>query len=397
MSINSDTERYDAVVVGGRAAGAATAMLMARQGLDVLVVDRAAHGSDTLSTHALLAPAVHLLDRWGLLEAVAAGGAPAIEATRMTYGNGGQEIEFDLSDRPLYAPRRTHIDPLLADAALLAGADVRFDTPVKGLLRDIKGNVNGVSIETSRGVEDVRASLVIGADGIRSFVAREVEAPVTYRGAEAMACVMGYFEGIDRPNAYHWHHTTTAAAGSIPTNDDGYAVFGAVSKATFRAEVRDDVEAGFLAALDDASPDLADRVRNASGASRLRSWPGERSFTKQAAGPGWALVGDAGSFIDPMTAHGMSAAFRDAQAVADAAACALGDPAGAADAWAAYEAGRDEIARPMIDAVDRIVAFNEDIDAIQQAHIALAKLVGREVKHIVGLDQHADPCLRAAA
>ena len=120
-------------------------------------------------------------------------------------------------------------------------------------------------------------------------------------------------------------------------------------------------------------------------------------YTKQAAGPGWALVGDAGSFVDPMTAHGMSAAFRDAQAVADAAVCALGDPAGAAEAWAAYEAGRDEIAHPMIDAVDRIVAFNEDIEAIQQAHIALAKLVGREVKHIAGLDQHVDPCLRAAA
>ena len=391
MPINSDIKRYDAIVVGGRAAGAATAMLMARQGLDVLVVDRTGYGSDTLSTHALLAPAVHLLDRWGLLDAVVASGTPAIEATKMTYGDSADEIEFDLSGRPLYAPRRTVVDPLLA------GADVRFETPVKGLLRDIKGNVNGVTIETSRGVQDVRASLVVGADGIRSFVAREVEAPVTYRGAEAMACVMGYFEGIDRPNAYHWHHTTTAAAGSIPTNGDGYAVFGAVSKAKFRAEVRDDVEAGFLAALDDASPDLADRVRNASGASRLRSWPGERSYTKQAAGPGWALVGDAGSFIDPMTAHGMSAAFRDAQAVADAAVCALGDPSGAADTWAAYEAGRDEIARPMIDAVDRIVAFNEDIEAIQQAHIALAKLVGREVKHIAGLDQHDDPCLRAAA
>ena len=391
------TKHYDTIVVGGRAAGAATAMLLARQGLDVLVVDRAAHGADTLSTHALLAPAVHLLDRWGLLEAVAASGTPAIEATKMTYGTDPQELVFDLSDRPLYAPRRTVIDPLLADAASLAGADVRFETQVLGLRRDLAGAIDAVTIRTGDGVEDVRAPLVIGADGIRSLVAREVEAPTTYRGAEAMACVMGYFEGIDRPNAYHWHHTTTAAAGSIPTNGDGYAVFGAVSKAKFRAEVRDDVEAGFLAALDDASPDLADRVRGASGASRLRSWPGERSFTRQAAGPGWALVGDAGSFVDPMTAHGMSAAFRDAQAVADAAVCALDDPSGAAGAWARYEAGRDAIARPMIDAIDRIVAFDEDIDAIQRSHIGLAKLIARELAHIDALDQHADPCLRAAA
>ncbi len=390
---------YDVIVVGGRAAGAATAMLMAREGLNVLVVDRAAYGSDTLSTHALLAPAVQLLDRWGLLGAVQAGGAPSIDRTVMTYGTGedSQEIDFDLEGRPLIAPRRTHIDPLLADAALLAGAEVRFETRVRGLLRDLRGAVAGVAIETDAGIEEIRAPLVIGADGVRSFVAREVEAPVTHRSQHVSACIVGYYEGIDRPNAYHWHHTTTAASGSIPTNDGLHVVFGAVAKARFRASMRDDVQAGMMTTLFEADPDLAERVAGATPATRLRSWAGERGFTKQAAGPGWALVGDAGSFIDPMTAHGMSAAFRDAQACADAAVCALGEPSGAAGVWANFEAQRDAIAKPMIDTIDTITSYDRSIEDIQMAHIGLAKLVSREAKHIASRDEVVDPCLRAAA
>src|SRR6516165_5824910 len=85
---------YDTIVVGARPAGAATAMLLARAGQQVLLVDRSAYGSDTLSTHALLRGAVLQLHRWGLLDAVRASGAPAIRRTRFQYGDDVIEIRI---------------------------------------------------------------------------------------------------------------------------------------------------------------------------------------------------------------------------------------------------------------------------------------------------------------
>ncbi len=373
---------HDVIVVGARVGGAATALQLARRGLDVLLVDRAARGADTNSTHALLGPGVELLGRWGLLDAVVATGTPAIEETTFTYD--GEPLTFDLRDRPLYAPRRSVLDPLLADAALLAGARVRFQTPVRGLHRGPDGAVDGVVLQTRAGTETVRAPLVVGADGVRSFVARQVEAEVTHRGAHASASVMAYYRGLGEMQQYHWYHGRHGAAGSIPTNDGLSMVFAAVSAARFRSEIRADVGAGFDAVLEEVAPDLAARARRAERASRWRSWPGERSFVRRAAGPGWVLVGDAGAYIDPMTAHGMSAALRDAQWCADAAVDALGRPGAAADAWVAYEASRDAIAVPMVDAIDEVVAFRHPLDRVQRAHIALSKLVSAEGRELAG-------------
>ncbi len=371
---------HDVIVVGARVAGAATALLLARQGLDVLLVDRAARGSDTTSTHAMLGPAIELLDRWGLLGEVAATGAPPIEETIFTYES--ESLYFDLRGRALFAPRRSVFDALLADAALRAGAEVRFQTRVRELHRAADGGVDGVVLDTEAGPAVVRAPLVVGADGIRSFVARQVGAEVTHQGAEASGSVMGYYRDLGASPGYHWYHSRYGAAGSIPTDGGLTVVFAAASAERFRRDMRADPGSGFDRMLREVAPDLAELVQGAELVGRTRSWPGERSFARRAAGPGWVLVGDAGSYTDPMTAHGMTAALRDAQACADTVVSTLGGVEAAPSAWARYEAERDAIAIPMIEAIDEVVAFRHPIERVQQAHIALSKLVNAEAQHL---------------
>src|SRR5262249_51922002 len=141
---------YDAVVVGARCAGAATAMLLARAGLDVLVVEQGTPGADTLSTLALMRAGVLQLSRWGLLDAIEAAGTPRIGTTTFHYGNQAVEIRIKPRDGvdALYAPRRTLLDPLLAEWARASGAHVAYRVRLKELQRDVHGRVKGVVVES---------------------------------------------------------------------------------------------------------------------------------------------------------------------------------------------------------------------------------------------------------
>ena len=127
---------YDVIVVGGRCAGAATAMLLARGGLKVLSIEAARRGTDTLSTHALMRGGVLQLHRWGLLDAVVASGTPAIRATQFIYGDDVETVDIRPGDgiAALRAPRRTVLDVLLLDAAGAAGAEIRSPARVTRLL-----------------------------------------------------------------------------------------------------------------------------------------------------------------------------------------------------------------------------------------------------------------------
>ncbi len=136
-------QRYDAVVVGARCAGAATGMLLARAGARVLIVDREAPGMDTLSTHALMRGAVMQLHRWGLLERIRAAGTPPVRRSRFVYGAEGVELAIKPSHGvdALCAPRRTVLDPVLADGAAEAGAELRWGVSAHELLRGRHGRV----------------------------------------------------------------------------------------------------------------------------------------------------------------------------------------------------------------------------------------------------------------
>ena len=177
----ANRSHHDVVVVGGRVAGSATAMLLARLGHDVVVVDQASFPSDTVSTHSIARSGVVQLRRWGLLDDVLDSGAPAIR--QVTFNAAGESVTRTIKEKAgvdlVVAPRRYVLDTILATAAEHAGAQVRPGVTVTGVQRDGRGRVVGVSGQDRAGARvELGARFVVGADGLRSRVAELVGAPV---------------------------------------------------------------------------------------------------------------------------------------------------------------------------------------------------------------------------
>ena len=343
---------YDAIVVGARAAGAATAMLLARRGLRVLVVERTAYGADTLSTHALMRCGVVQLHRWGLLDRVIAAGTPPIRHTTFIYGHARVDVAITPSHGidALYAPRRTVLDPILVDAAVAAGADVLHGITVTDVLRGGDGRVTGIVGRDGSGrAFTATAGIVIGADGVRSTVATRVRAPMERVGRGATAVVYGYWTGLATAG-YEWIFRPGATAGLIATNDGQTCVFVGAP--------RDRIGSGRLEVVDEilsaAAPDVAARVADAVPPAGVRSFAGRPGFVRRCWGPGWALVGDAGYWKDPLSAHGLTNALRDAELLAIAVASSEPGTADRADALADYQRTRDRLSGPLFDTVDTI-------------------------------------------
>jgi flavin-dependent dehydrogenase len=375
-------ERYDAVVVGARCAGAATALLLARRGLRVLLFDRDRHGADTLSTLALMRTGVLQLLRWDLLESLRRTGAAEIRSTTFVYG--AETITLPIQPRDgvdaLYAPRRRVLDPLLADAAVAAGAEVRFGPRLLDLLRDTRGRVTGAVIEErDRTRHTIRSGIVIGADGLNSTVARLIAAPAEREGRHATGVLYTFWRG--RANdGNRWHYRPGVAAGEIPTHDDLTCLFTATTAARFRDEVPGDLESAYRRMLSEAAPELARELAEATPAEPFRGFPGRPGLMRRSHGPGWALVGDAGYFKDPITAHGISDALRDAELLARA--VTLGSDA----ALAEYQATRDTISSELFDITDRIAGFAWDLEKLQNLHRRLSRTMNAEVAALLALD-----------
>jgi 2-polyprenyl-6-methoxyphenol hydroxylase-like FAD-dependent oxidoreductase len=178
--------RHDAVIVGSRAAGAATALLLSRLGHDVMLVDRTTFPADTLSTHQIARPGVVQLHRWGLLSAVLSSGSPAIR--RVTFTGAGESVTRTVKHKSgvdlLVAPRRYILDTLVAEAAARAGVHMRPGVSVTGVRLDDAGRAVGVYGHDRDGSRvEIDARFVIGADGLGSTVARSVEAEtIEHRG-----------------------------------------------------------------------------------------------------------------------------------------------------------------------------------------------------------------------
>jgi 2-polyprenyl-6-methoxyphenol hydroxylase-like FAD-dependent oxidoreductase len=382
-------ETFDVVVIGARAAGAATAMLLARSGLDVLLVDRGTYGSDTLSTHALMRGAVLQLRRWGLLDRVASSGTPPVRRTAFHYGDQVVDIAIKPSHGvdALYAPRRTVLDPILVDAARAAGATVRFQTGLKELVRRADGRVFGVVLKGPMdSAYTVGAGLVIGADGTGSTVARLAGAGFDLRCANATAVIYGYWSGLPADAGYHWHYRPGTSVGAIPTTDGRTCVFAAMPPARLKGAGGPALARLYHAVLGECAADLAATLEGATLESRLVAFAGRPGFLRQAFGPGWALVGDAGYFKDPITAHGITDAFRDAELLANAAV------RGTEAAFAAYAAERRALSTALLRITDEIAGFGWDLDRLAFLHLALNKAMHAEVEHLADL-----PALPAAA
>lgn len=368
---------YDAIVVGARCAGASTAMLLARGGARVLVVDRETYGADTLSTHALMRTGVALLQRWGVLDRIVAAGTPAVRSTTFVYGDEQVEIEIAPGDgiTALHAPRRTVIDRLLVDAASEAGAEIRYGWFLEALIFEDGRAVGTVLRRPDGSTIAEHADLVIGADGRTSTVARFVAAPTLIETQASSAGVFGYLPRIEN-RGYRWFFRPGAHMAVIPTNDGAHCVAVFVPRDRYRENFGPYARAGFQAMVASFDPELGGIVAGEPDA-RLSRYTGGPGYLRLAQGPGWALVGDAGYFKDPVTAHGITDALRDAALLA---AAVLGAEPGA---LARYQDLRDRLSMPLFKVTGEIAAFDWSLDRLKILHAGLSGAMKVELTHMM--------------
>jgi flavin-dependent dehydrogenase len=363
------TTYYDAIVVGARCAGSPTAMLLAQKGCRVLVVDRSAFPSDTLSTLVIHAPGVAALRRWGVLDQVTASGCPPIGTYSFDFGPvvvaGTPHPQEGISTA--FAPRRTVLDKILVDAAAKAGAEMRERFTVEDVVVE-DGVVVGIRGHSEGGRSVVeRARVVVGADGHHSRVARAVSAPRYNEKPVLENAFYTFWSGlpVDRFETILRGDRGFAA---IPTNDGLTLLLvgcPAAQAPTFRA----DVEANYLTALE-REPRLADRVRSATRVERFAGG-GVPNFFRKPFGPGWTLVGDAGYTKDPVTAQGISDAFRSAEWCADALDEVFNGGRSYDDAMADYQRLRDDRALPIYEFTTQLATLEPPPPPMQELLAAM--------------------------
>ncbi len=346
---------YDAIVVGARCAGSPVAMLLARGGHRILLVDRATFPSDTLSTHVVHPPGVAALARWGLLERVRATGCPPIDTYTFDFGPLTLAGSPGTPDSPVaYAPRRFLLDKLLVDAAADAGAEVREAFTVEEVVVD-DGRVTGVRGHgrDGRSVTE-HARVVVGADGLHSTVARAVR-PEQYRDMPPLTCgYYTYWSDLPLDGRFEIYSRPGRGWAACQTNDGLTLVVGGWPYAEFAAN-RADIEGHYLAMFEQA-PEFAERVRSARREARFAG-AAVPNYLRKPYGPGWALVGDAGYNKDFITAQGISDAFRDAELCAEALGAAFAGTRGFDAAMAGYHAERDRHAVPMYELTAQLAAL----------------------------------------
>ena len=361
------TTEYDAIVVGARCAGSPTAMLLARRGYRVLVVDRATFPSDTLSTHMIHGPGIAALGRWGLLDQVVATGCPPIETYSFDFG------PFTIAGHPragggiatAYAPRRTVLDKILVDAAGRAGAEVREGFTVDDVVVE-DGSVVGIRGRgPGGGTVTERARVVIGADGRNSHVANIVQPEHYHDKPMLQSSYYTYWSGLP-VDGFEIVVRPDRGWGALPTND-GLTLLVVGWPHAESTAYKADVEANYLKTLE-LAPEIADRVRAATREARFAGGAVPNFFRKPF-GPGWALVGDAGYTKDPITAQGISDAFRDAELCSTALDETFNGGRPFDDAMSAYQQARDAAVLP-------IYEFTTQLATLQAPPLEMQQLLG---------------------
>ena len=357
-------KEYDVIVTGARCAGSPTAMLLARKGYRVLVVDRASFPSDTLSTHLIHAPGVAALNRWGLLDEVIATNCPPIDTYAFNFG------PFTIAGTPqphdgistAYAPRRTVLDKILVDAADRAGAEVRERFTVDDIVFE-DGAVVGIRGrgEDGKSVFE-QARVVIGADGRNSHVAKAVK-PEQYNEKPMLQwSYYTYWSGLP-VDGFETYIRPDRGWGFFPTNDGLTLLVVGWPYAESKA-YKADAEANYLKTLE-LVPDLAERVRAATRVERF-SGGSVPNFFRKPYGPGWALVGDAGYNKDPITAQGISDAFRDAEVCSAALDESFSGRRSFEDAMSAWHRTRDAHVTPIFEFTTQLATLEAPPPEMQQ-------------------------------
>jgi flavin-dependent dehydrogenase len=344
---------YDAIVVGARVAGSPTAMLLARKGYRVLLLDKASFPSETVSTHMISVGGSAQIRRWGLLEQVEATNCPPVtnivlDLSFDLFGSftlTGFPPPIDDGFAAIYAPKRIVLDKILADAAVEAGAELRENFTVTELLIDgervigIRGQSRGGEVVTEK------ARLVVGADGMRSLVARSVAAPMYATTPPGTCGYYTYWSGVPI-DALEFYTRPNRTIVAFPTNDEQAAIFVEWTNREFHT-FRADLERNFAKTLEEIAPDLAERVHGGQRVDRFLGTADLPNFFRKPYGPGWALVGDAGCHKDPITAQGITDAFRDAELLSQAIDAGLSGRQPLDEALAGYEQQRNEVLMPL--------------------------------------------------
>jgi flavin-dependent dehydrogenase len=313
-------ERFDVIVVGARCAGSPLAALLARNGMRVAVVERATFPCDTLSTHIFQAHAMAFLDRLGVTERIRATGACFMD--RIDVRAADLAYTVPIAQRPgdvggITSVRRLLLDPILAEAAVEAGAELRMGTKVTGLVGD-RGRVTGVRVVHNDSERALEAPLVVGADGRNSTIAALVGARKYNLTASERFAYWSFFEGVEPgPDpVFIFHRWADRLVVGCPADSGLYQVL-VIPDLGELSRFRQDLEGSFMEYARSCRP-VADAL---SGARRVGKFFGMlrfQGFFREASGPGWVLVGDAGHFKDPTPGQGIGDAFRQVDALAPA-------------------------------------------------------------------------------
>lgn len=364
---------YDAIVVGARCAGSPTAMLLARKGYRVLVVDRATFPSDTVSTHVVHPVGVAALARWGLADRLAATGCPPVHTYTFDFGPFTISGSPGTPDSPVsYCARRTVLDKLLVDAAAAAGAEMREAFTVEEIVIE-DGRVTGIKGRSRNGASVTeRARVVVGADGRHSRVAEAVRPEQYNERPQLLAAYYTYWSDLPVDGKFETYVRPYRGFAAAPTHDGLTLTVGGWPYTEFEANKRD-VEGNFLK-LFDLVPAFAERVRSAKRVAPI-SGAAVPNYFRKPYGPGWVLVGDAGYNKDPITAQGITDAFRDAERCADALDLAFSNTRGFDDVMSEYQRGRDEHVMPMYEFTCQMATMAPPPPDLQ--HV-LAALVGNQ-------------------
>ena len=363
------TKTFDAIVVGARCAGSPTAMLLARKGYRVLVVDRATFPSDTVSTHILHPRSIDALARWGLLDRVIATGCPPVHTYTYDFGPFTIEGAPGTDEMPLaYCPRRTVLDKLLVDAASEAGAEVREGFTVEKILIE-DGRVAGIAGRSKDGKSVVeRGKIVIGADGRQSIVAETVRPQQYNEKPPLLAAYYTYWSGLPMNGRFETFIRERRGFAAVPTNDGLTMVIVGWPYAEF-AENKKDIEGNYLKTIAMA-PAFDERLRSAKREAKFVGAAVPNYFRKPY-GPGWALVGDAGYNKDFITAQGILDAFRDAELCADALDASFSGARTFEDAMGDYQRTRDADVLPIFELTCEFATLEPPPPEMQQLLAAI--------------------------
>src|SRR5271166_889361 len=308
-------KEFDVVVVGGRCAGSPLATLLARAGLSVALVEQATFPRDTLSTHIFESAALAFLKRLGVLSALRATGAPIVN--HVDIRQEGFRARVPVPRQPgdvggAMSIRRLLLDPILAEAAVAAGAEVWMGAKVTALVRD-RDRVTGVRVARNGSEQALEARLVVGADGRNSTVARLAESRKYNLTPNERFFYWSFFEGAD-PGAeptvvfHRWSGNLVVAIRA----DSGLYQVLALPELSDLSRFRQNLEESYLEYVRRCDP-VARALSDARRVGKLFGILRWEGFFREATGPGWVLVGDAGHFKDPSPGQGIQDAFRQVE------------------------------------------------------------------------------------